>query len=64
DQEKCTKCGVCASDFACPAIVKATVEPGGEPAYSINPDICLGCAVCMQICPEGAIHIVKREGEK
>jgi indolepyruvate ferredoxin oxidoreductase alpha subunit len=64
DQEKCTKCGICTNDFACPAIVKATVEPGGEPVYSINPDICLGCAVCMQICPEGAIHIVKREGEK
>jgi indolepyruvate ferredoxin oxidoreductase alpha subunit len=64
DQGKCTKCGICTNDFACPAIVKATVEPGGEPVYSINPDMCLGCAVCMQICPEGAIYIVKREGEK
>ena len=63
DPEKCTKCGICADDFACPAIVKATVEPGGEPVFSINQDICLGCAVCMQICPEGAIHIVKREGK-
>ena len=63
DQEKCTRCGICANDLACPAIVKATVEPGGEPVYSINPDICLGCAVCLQICPEGAIHIVKREGK-
>jgi len=63
DQEKCTRCGICANDLACPAIVKLTVEPGGEPVYSINPDICLGCAVCMQICPEGAIHIVKREGK-
>jgi len=64
DQEKCTKCGICTNDFACPAIVKATVEPGGEQVYSINQDICLGCAVCMQICPKGAIHIVKRKGEK
>jgi indolepyruvate ferredoxin oxidoreductase alpha subunit len=64
DQEKCTKCGICTDDFACPAIVKSMVEPGGEPVYSINPDICLGCAVCVQICPEGAIHIVKREAEK
>lgn len=64
DQEKCIKCGICTDDFACPAIVKATAGPGGEPAYSINPDICLGCAVCMQVCPEGAIHIVKRKGEK
>jgi len=64
DQEKCTKCGICANNFACPAIVKETVEPRGEPIYSINPDICSGCAVCVQICPEGAIHSVKRGREK
>ncbi|UCE57714.1 MAG: indolepyruvate ferredoxin oxidoreductase subunit alpha [Candidatus Bathyarchaeota archaeon] len=60
DKEKCTRCGICANDFGCPAIVKATVEPEGEPEYSMNPDICLGCTVCMQICPEGAIHILKK----
>ena len=64
DQEKCTKCGICANDFACPPIIETTMKPGEEPIYSINQDICLGCAVCIQICPEGAIHIVKREGEK
>ena len=64
DQKKCTRCGICVNDFACPAIVKATVEPEGEPEYSINPDMCLGCAVYMQICSEGAIHILKKRGEK
>lgn len=64
DQEKCTKCGICTNDFACPAIVKVTMKPGEEPTYSIDPETCLGCAVCVQICPEGAIHAVKREGEK
>jgi len=64
NQEKCTKCGICTNDFACPAIVKTTMTTGEEPTYSINPDICLGCAVCVQICPEGAIHAAKKEGEK
>jgi indolepyruvate ferredoxin oxidoreductase alpha subunit len=59
NQKECTKCGVCTSDFACPAIIR-TVK-SGEEVYSINPEICTGCSVCMQICPEGAIHIVKGE---
>ncbi len=59
NQEKCTKCGICANDFACPAIIETTMKPGEEPIYSINQDICLGCAVCIQICPEGAIHVVR-----
>lgn len=61
DKSKCTKCGVCTDEFACPAINK-TMEHGGEPIYSINPELCLGCAVCVQVCPEGAIHSVKKEG--
>ncbi len=63
DQEKCTTCGICINDFACPAIAKGKVK-SGDPIFSINPDICSGCAVCMQICPEGAIHIIKKAGEK
>ena len=63
NQERCTKCGICTDNFACPAIIK-TMEPGKEPIFSINPDMCWGCAVCMQICPETAIEIVKKEGEK
>jgi len=62
DQEKCTKCGICTNDFACPAIVRTTIE--GEEIYSINPEMCYGCAVCMQICPEGAISVVKKEGKE
>lgn len=61
DPEKCTRCGLCAIDFACPAIVKATVEPREEALYYINSDICLGCAVCKQICPDGAIHLARRK---
>jgi indolepyruvate ferredoxin oxidoreductase alpha subunit len=64
DQDKCTKCGICTNNFACPAIVKTMVKPEREPVYSIDPETCLGCAVCVQVCPEGAIHAVKKEGEK
>jgi indolepyruvate ferredoxin oxidoreductase alpha subunit len=64
DQEKCTKCGICTNNFACPAIFKAAMKPGEEPIYFINPEMCLGCAVCVQVCPEGAIRAVKKEGEK
>lgn len=64
DQEKCTKCGLCTNDFACPAIIKAPMESGEESIYSINLDICLGCGVCAQICPEGAIHTIKKEEGK
>jgi indolepyruvate ferredoxin oxidoreductase alpha subunit len=64
DQEKCTKCGICTNDFACPAIFKAAVKPGEEPIYFIDPEMCLGCAVCVQVCPEGAIRAAKKGGEK
>ena len=51
DQSKCTKCGLCLKEFACPAIY----EENGE--YKINPEICTGCAVCFQICPAKAIRV-------
>ncbi len=47
DPERCTACGLCVQ-FGCPAI-----ELQGE-ASSIN-DLCSGCGVCAQICPQGAI---------
>jgi indolepyruvate ferredoxin oxidoreductase alpha subunit len=53
DQSKCDKCGVCLYEFACPAITKEHSE------FLIDKDICTGCAVCVQVCPENAIHVVK-----
>ena len=40
--------------FACPAIMKAD-----DGSYYIDKDICTGCAVCVQVCPNKAIHVVK-----
>ena len=41
-------------EFACPAMEKT------EEGFRINPDLCWGCGVCAQICPEG----IKAVGEK
>ncbi len=49
DPKKCVKCLECVQKFACPAIMKE-----GDKIY-IREDICLGCGVCSQICPKGAI---------
>jgi len=53
DAETCTGCGTCVR-FGCPAI-----EFADEKAL-IN-DLCMGCAVCAQLCPVGAIS---KEGKK
>lgn len=53
DQEKCTLHKDCINDWACPAFFL-----DGE-SVRINPDLCVGCAVCMQVCPENAIKMKK-----
>jgi indolepyruvate ferredoxin oxidoreductase alpha subunit len=49
DQEKCTQCDVCTKTFACPAFYKE-----GD-AHFIDAGLCLGCGVCEQVCPFGAM---------
>jgi indolepyruvate ferredoxin oxidoreductase alpha subunit len=55
DQEKCRKCNACTTTFACPAFYKI-----GEEHY-IDESLCLGCGVCAQVCPFGAM--VPQEGK-
>lgn len=55
NQNKCEKCGVCTEEFACPAIKENRKKKGEEPKYTIDPEICLGCSVCSQVCPHDAI---------
>jgi indolepyruvate ferredoxin oxidoreductase alpha subunit len=50
-REKCTKCGICLNEFACPAIKKE----GGD--FVIDEELCTGCAVCFQVCPYRAIRV-------
>jgi indolepyruvate ferredoxin oxidoreductase alpha subunit len=52
DQSKCTKCGICLYEFACPAIMK-------NKNFYIDETICTGCAVCVQVCPSNAIKVKK-----
>lgn len=46
NQKEFEKCKLM-EEFSCPAMEKT------DSGYRINPDLCWGCAVCAQICPEG-----------
>jgi 4Fe-4S ferredoxin len=32
---------------------------GGKQAYAVDVDACRGCGICVQVCPEEAIKLVK-----
>ncbi|MFO8034463.1 MAG: thiamine pyrophosphate-dependent enzyme, partial [Candidatus Bipolaricaulota bacterium] len=57
DSEQCIACGECFK-LGCPAIVKSEeAHPKtGRPKSSIDPTLCVGCDMCRQVCPVGAIH--------
>ena len=54
DLETCTNCRDCINEIACPAYYLDSDHP------AINPDVCIGCAVCSQLCSEKAIRPVKK----
>jgi 4Fe-4S ferredoxin len=37
---------------------------GGNQAFVIRPDLCAACGLCVQICPENAISLVRRDARK
>ena len=51
DQDKCVRCYTCVSRLSCPAISK-----DGENVV-IDVTMCIGCGVCAQVCPKGAIGV-------
>lgn len=53
EQDKCKLHRKCLYDWACPAFYM-----DGE-QVKINAGLCVGCAVCVQLCPEGAIKLKK-----
>ena len=51
--DKCKNHRDCLNEFACPAFYLQGSQ------VRIDPDVCVGCAVCAQICPENAITPIK-----
>jgi len=49
--EDCSGCRVCLDQFECPALVM--VEETGR--VVIDEVRCIGCGVCVRVCPQGAI---------
>jgi len=54
--DRCRNHRNCLNDLGCPAFYVENQK------VCINPDLCAGCSICAQICPEGAIVPVKSEG--
>jgi len=53
--EDCIACGICFQDFECPAI--STDAQSG--IARIDQNLCSGCGVCLQVCPQEAIKKLK-----
>jgi indolepyruvate ferredoxin oxidoreductase alpha subunit len=52
--EDCDGCGYCIKHFECPALIFH--EENAEEKYvSVDPLLCIGCGVCLNVCPKGSI---------
>jgi indolepyruvate ferredoxin oxidoreductase alpha subunit len=51
--EKCEGCGFCLKQFECPALQ----SQGEKQPVSIDPILCLGCGVCVHVCPHKALEV-------
>lgn len=56
NHDKCTQQRDCLNKFACPAFYLEGDQ------VNIDPNLCIGCAVCAQVCPEGAI-VPRKKGK-
>jgi len=50
---QCRTCNRCLEQFGCPAIVWRQNE--GKFSPHLDEDLCIGCQVCIQVCPFGSI---------
>lgn len=56
DENKCIACRNCIRTNCPPISMKFYPSIGKVKSY-INPDMCVGCSVCAQVCPVGAIKL-------
>jgi len=52
--DKCDGCAYCIKQFECPALIYHD-ENEDEKYTTIDPILCIGCGVCLNVCPKGAI---------
>ncbi len=53
--DECDGCGYCLKNFECPALISRTAEDG-RTRTAIDPMLCAGCGVCLEVCPKGAFQ--------
>jgi indolepyruvate ferredoxin oxidoreductase alpha subunit len=54
--EECDGCGYCIKHFECPALIYHT-DNEDEKYTTVDPMLCIGCGVCLNVCPKGAIVV-------
>jgi len=64
DSETCTACGICFR-LGCPAIIQSAEVNAktGRHKAEIDPVLCVGCDMCAQVCPTGAISMARGENQ-
>jgi len=56
DQDKCVACQSC-MNLGCPALTWSSGWHEGRHKVEINPESCMGCSICAQICPTDSIAV-------
>ncbi len=55
--DTCDGCGYCIQHFECPALIYHDDED--RKYVTIDPLLCIGCGVCLEVCPKGSFVIKK-----
>jgi indolepyruvate ferredoxin oxidoreductase alpha subunit len=56
ENEKCKKCGICLT-IDCPGISK-----NADGTIAVDPDLCMGCNLCVEVCPPKALKAQVKNG--